>query len=184
MPKIDFGAFALVPVPLLGGSTAGELIPELVRHAQQPLIELKVAAVPWAERHELCEERLGYRNGYRPRRLTTHVGDIDLQVTKLCSGSILPSILETRRRLDQSLYAVFMAAYVAGVSTRKADILFSALGSQSGISESQARLIFSEVVWQAQASSVPIPAWCCLKPATALWCSTILLTVPLRDFEE
>ena len=33
-----------------------------------------------ADRHERSAERLGYRNGYRPRVLTTHVGDIDLRI--------------------------------------------------------------------------------------------------------
>jgi transposase-like protein len=47
------------------------------------------------------------------------VGDIDLLIPKLRSGSSLPSILEPRRRVDQVLYAVVMEAYVAGVSTRK-----------------------------------------------------------------
>ena len=77
--------------------------------------------------------------------------DIDLQILKLCSGSILPLILETRRRLDQSLYVVGMEAYVPGVLTNKPSTLFAALGGQSGISKSQARLICSEIVLQAQA---------------------------------
>ena len=96
MPKMDSGASALAP--LLDGSTAGELIPELVRHGLQQLIELEVAAVLGAERYERSEDRLGHRNGYRPRVLTTQVGDIDLQIPKLRSGSFLPSILEPRRR--------------------------------------------------------------------------------------
>ncbi|WP_094554841.1 hypothetical protein [Synechococcus sp. 1G10] len=36
---------------LLDGSSAGELIPELVRHGLQQLIELEVAAVLGADRH-------------------------------------------------------------------------------------------------------------------------------------
>jgi transposase-like protein len=98
MPKTDSGASALAP--LLDGSSAGELIPELVRHGQQQLIELVVAAVLGAERHERTDERLGYRNGSRPRLLTTQVGDIDLRIPKLRSGSFLPTILEPRRRVD------------------------------------------------------------------------------------
>ena len=43
MPKTDSGASALAP--LLDGSTVGELIPEIVRHGLQQLIELEVAAV-------------------------------------------------------------------------------------------------------------------------------------------
>jgi putative transposase len=149
MPKSHSAATELAP--LLDGSTAGELIPELVRHGLQQLIELEVAAVLGAERYERSEDRLGHRNGYRPRVLTTQVGDIDLQIPKLRSGSFLPSILEPRRRVDQALYAVVMEAYVAGVSTRKVDALVAALGSQSGISKSQVSRICADIDVQVQA---------------------------------
>jgi transposase-like protein len=78
MPKLDSGASSLAS--LLDGSTAGELIPELARYGLQQLIALEVAAVHGADRHERSEERLGYRNGYRCRSLTTQVGDIDLLI--------------------------------------------------------------------------------------------------------
>ena len=84
MPNTNGAATELAP--LLDGSTAGELIPELVRRGLQQRVELEVAAVIGAERHERSEERLGYRNGYRPRRLTTQVGDIDLLIPKRRSG--------------------------------------------------------------------------------------------------
>ena len=44
----------------------------------KPLIELEVAAVLGADRHGRTDERLGYRNGSRPRLLTTQVGDLPL----------------------------------------------------------------------------------------------------------
>lgn len=137
--------------PLLDGSSAGELIPELVRHGLQQLIELEVAAVLGAERHERSDDRLGYRNGYRPRLLTTQAGDIDLRIPKLRSGSFLPSILEPRRRVDQALYGVVMEAYVGGISTRKVDALVAALGVQSGISKSQVSRICADIDVQVQA---------------------------------
>lgn len=149
MPKSHRAAVDLAP--LLDGSSAGELIPELARYGLQQLIELEVAAVLGADRHERTEERLGYRNGYRPRSLTTQVGDIDLLIPKLRSGSFLPSILEPRRRVDQALYAVIMEAYIGGVSTRKVDALVGALGSQSGISKSQVSRICQEIDQQVQA---------------------------------
>ena len=149
MPKLDSGASSLAS--LLDGSSAGELIPELARHGLQQLIELEVAAVLGADRHERSEDRLGYRNGYRPRSLTTQVGDIDLLIPKLRAGSFLPSILEPRRRVDQALYAVIMEAYIGGVSTRKVDALVGALGSQSGISKSQVSRICQEIDQQVQA---------------------------------
>jgi putative transposase len=149
MPKTYFAAVDLAP--LLDGSSAGELIPELARRGLQQLIELEVAAVLGADRHERTDERLGYRNGYRPRSLTTQVGDLDLLIPKLRAGSFLPSILEPRRRVDQALYAVIMEAYIGGVSTRKVDALVAALGSQSGISKSQVSRICQEIDQQVQA---------------------------------
>jgi len=65
---------------LLGDSKAVELIPELAHQGLQQHIELEVAAVLGAERHERSEERLGYCNGYRSRSLTTQVVDIDLLI--------------------------------------------------------------------------------------------------------
>ena len=65
-----------------------------------------------AELYERCEDRVGHRNGYLPRLITTQVDDIDLQIPKLRSGSFLRSILEPRRRVDQALYALVMEAYV------------------------------------------------------------------------
>ena len=135
MPKSHCAAPELAS--LLDGSSAGQLIPELARHGLQQLIELELAAFLGADWHERIEERLGHRNGYRPRTLTTQVGDLELQIPKLRSGSFLPTILEPRRRVDQALYAVIMEAYIGGVSTRKVDALVAALGSQSGISKSQ-----------------------------------------------
>jgi hypothetical protein len=77
-PKTHFAAPELAS--LLDSSTAGELIIELARHGLQQLIELEVAAVLGADRQERSEERLGYRNGYRLRSLTTQLGDIDLLI--------------------------------------------------------------------------------------------------------
>jgi hypothetical protein len=68
--------------PLLDGNSAGELIPELVRHGLQQLIELEFAAVLGTERHERSEDRPGYRNGYRPR--VPHPGPI--QSISSCSA--------------------------------------------------------------------------------------------------
>jgi putative transposase len=117
MPKENSGASALVS--LLNGSTAEELTPEPARHGLQQLIELDVAAVLGADRQERREERCGYRNGSRPRLLTTRVGDLPLSIPKLSAGTFHPTILEPRRRIDQAQYAVIMEAWVKGVTTRR-----------------------------------------------------------------
>lgn len=94
----------------------------------QDLIDAEATAVIGAGRYERTETRTTERNGSRPRLLTTHAGDIQLAVPKLRSGSFVPSILSSRRRIDQALYGVVMEAYVQGVSTRAVDDLVVALG--------------------------------------------------------
>ena len=65
----------------------------------QQLIELEASAVLGDDRHERTEERLGNRNGYRPRSLASEAGVIDLLILKLRAG-FLPSILKPRLRID------------------------------------------------------------------------------------
>ena len=115
------------------------------------LIELEVAAVLGADRHERSEDRLGYRNGNRPRLLATQVGDTTLLIPKLRADSFLLSILEPRRRVDQALYGVVMEAYIGGISTRTVDALVAVLGVQSGISKSQVSRICADIDIQVQA---------------------------------
>jgi putative transposase len=98
---------------LMDGTNTGELIPELVRQVLLDLIDAKVAATLGAQRHERSEDRLGYRNGSRPRLLTTQVGDLSLAIPKLRSSSFFSSILEPRRRIDHALFAVVMEALAA-----------------------------------------------------------------------
>jgi putative transposase len=120
------------------GTTAGALIPEIVRRGFQDLLEAEVSAAIGATRHERCpDERTTHRNGYRQRLLTTQVGDLSLAIPKLRQGSFFPDWLEPRRRVDKALYAVVMEAYTGGISTRKVDSLVEALGGASGISKSE-----------------------------------------------
>jgi putative transposase len=123
---------------LMEGTTAGALIPEIVRRGFQDLLEAEVSALTGAQLHERCpDQRSTHRNGYRERLLTTHVGDLTLAIPRLRQGSFFPSWLEPRRRVDKALYAVVMEAYTGGISTRKVDALVEALGGASGISKSE-----------------------------------------------
>ena len=123
---------------LMEGTTAGALIPEIVRRGFQDLLEAEVSAAIGASRHERCpDERSTHRNGYRQRLLTTQVGDNSLAIPKLRQGSFFPDWLEPRRRVDKTLYAVVMEAYTGGISTRKVDALVEALDGASGVSKSE-----------------------------------------------
>ena len=143
MAQQEFDPYALLDTLRAGGDV--DIIRQAVELVLQALIEAEATAVIGAAPHERSEERQNYRNGHRPRLLSTKAGDISLKIPKLRSGSFFPEILERRRRVDRALYAVVMEAYVHGVSTRKVDDLVCALGASSGISKSEVSRICSEL---------------------------------------
>jgi putative transposase len=111
----------------------------------QALIEAELASVIGALPHERSSSRTTHRNGHRPRVLASTAGDLELRIPKLRSGSFFPSLLERRRRVDQSLFAVIMEACLHGTSTRKVDDLVKALGADSGISKSEVSRICADL---------------------------------------
>ena len=111
----------------------------------QALIEAELSSVIGALPHERTDTRTAQRNGHRPKTISTVAGDLELQIPKLRAGSFFPSLLERRRRVDQSLFAVIMEAYLHGTSPRKVDDLVKALGADSGISKSEVSRICAEL---------------------------------------
>ena len=111
----------------------------------QALIEAELSSVIGAAPHQRTDSRLAQRNGHRPRTVTTTAGDLELRIPKLRAGSFFPSLLERRRRVDQSLFAVIMEAYLHGTSTRKVDDLVKALGADTGISKSEVSRICADL---------------------------------------
>jgi putative transposase len=100
------------------------------------LMEAEVAAQIGAELGERTPDRVAHRNGYRPRGWDTRVGELELRIPRLRTGSYFPSFLEPRRRAEQALVAVVQEAYVNGVSTRRVDRLVEQLGI-AGMSKDQ-----------------------------------------------
>jgi hypothetical protein len=86
IPKSNSAGFK--PKTIQQGSTAGELIPELARYGLQQPMELEVAAVIGADRHERTEVRHGYRNRYSLRSLTTQVDDINGVATRIVDALV------------------------------------------------------------------------------------------------
>src|SRR3954469_22148985 len=111
----------------------------------QALVDAELTSVIGAGPWERTDQRTAQRNGHRARTLTTTAGDLELRIPKLRTGSFFPSLLERRRRVDQSLFAVIMEAYLHGTSTRKVDDLVKALGADTGISKSEVSRICAEL---------------------------------------
>ena len=129
----------------LKGADVEDRIRQAATTIYQALIEAELTSVIGANPHERSDGRTAQRNGHRPKTITTTAGDLQLQIPKLRTGSFFPSLLERRRRVDQSLFAVIMEAYLHGTSTRKVDDLVKALGADSGISKSEVSRICAEL---------------------------------------
>src|ERR1700759_2261473 len=70
------------------------------------IMEAEVAQLAGAELGERAPgRRSAQRNGYRDRRWDTRVGEIELQIPRLRTGSYLPSFLEPRRRAGEGVGA-------------------------------------------------------------------------------
>jgi transposase-like protein len=83
------------------------------------VLEAQVAEHVQAEPYERTQERRGYRNGYKPRQLTTRVGTLALRVPQVRDGSFSPELFERYQRSEEALVCTLMEMVVNGVSTRK-----------------------------------------------------------------
>jgi putative transposase len=105
------------------------------------LMEAEVCTLTGAELGERApDRRQTQRNGYRQRRWDTRVGELELAIPRLRTGSYFPWFLEPRRRVEQALVAVVQEAYVNGISTRKVDRLVEQLGLQGMTKDTVSRL--------------------------------------------
>jgi putative transposase len=123
---------------------------ELLALVLDRAMELEVDQRAGAGRYERDADRQTYRNGTRVRRFDTRLGTIDLAVPKLRFGGYVPTFLERRSRSERALVAVVQEAMLAGVSTRKMEKLFRALGVES-ISKSQVSELCAELDAKATA---------------------------------
>ena len=93
---------------------------ELVRTLVQEAMEAEVAEHVGADRHERKTDRSGYRNGYKPRKLQTRVGALDLEVPQTRGMEpYRPSLFGRYARSERALLSACAEMYFQGVSTRK-----------------------------------------------------------------
>ncbi len=85
------------------------------------------AAFLGAEAHERTDSRRGYANGFKPKTVSTRVGQIEFEVPQVRDVSdgdgFYPSALEKGLRSEQALKNAIAEMYVNGVSTRKVAIV-------------------------------------------------------------
>src|SRR5690606_18285315 len=91
------------------------------------LLQLLLNQMPQAQRdkalcagpYERTEQRRGYRNGYKPRKLVTRVGTLTLRVPQVREGEFSPELFQRYQRSEQALVLALMEMVINGVSTRK-----------------------------------------------------------------
>jgi len=85
-----------------------------------------------AGHHERCEDRQGYRNGYKPRKLKTRVGELELEVPQVrdCEP-YQPSFFGRYQRHERAILVACAEMYFQGVSTRNVqEVLEKMCGGQ------------------------------------------------------
>jgi putative transposase len=100
---------------LSGENQLAQLLEAVVNQVLNAQVTEQLQAAPY----ERSEERQGYRNGYKPRQLTTRVGALQLRVPQVREGTFSTELFARYQRSEQALILALMEMVVNGVSTRK-----------------------------------------------------------------
>lgn len=98
-----------------GESQLGQLVEAVLNQVLEAQAAEQLQAAPY----ERTTERQGYRNGYKPRRLTTRVGQLVLRVPQVREGVFSTELFARYQRSEQALILTLMEMVVNGVSSRK-----------------------------------------------------------------
>ena len=108
-------------------------------------MQIERSQVLQAQPYERNEERLGYANGFKPKKLSTSLGKLDLQIPQVRGDiSFYPSSLERGCRSEKALKLALAEMYIQGVSTRKVQAITEQLCGTS-ISSTQVSRLSAEL---------------------------------------
>lgn len=94
-------------------------LPEAFRIILNLAMKIERSKVLQAEPNERTPLRQGFANGFKPKTVSTRVGDICLAVPQVRDGvAFYPSALEKGLRSERALKVAIAEMYIQGVSTR------------------------------------------------------------------
>ena len=96
-----------------------EFLRRIVERVLQQLLEAEITEHVGAAPYERTQNRKGHRNGYKPRKLKTRVGSLELLVPQDREGTFSTQLFARYQRNEKALVLALMEMYVEGVSTRK-----------------------------------------------------------------
>ena len=92
---------------------------EFLEAMVQQVLRIEVGRHLEAAPHERSQRRKGYRNGTKPRRLNTRVGELELEVPQVRGCEPYhPSLFAKWQRSERALLVACAEMYFQGVSTR------------------------------------------------------------------
>lgn len=96
-----------------------DALPELIRSMMNAAMQAERQHYLQAAPYERTSERRGYANGFKPKTVTTRVGQVTFDVPQVRDGRFYPQALEKGLRSERALTLALAEMYVQGVSTRK-----------------------------------------------------------------
>lgn len=72
-----------------------------------------------ARLHERSDERIGHANGYKPKKIKSRLGELNLEVPQVRGLGFYPKSIEKGNRSERSLKLAIAEMYLQGVSTRR-----------------------------------------------------------------
>ena len=101
---------------------------------------VQLASMPY----ERTEERKGYRNGSRTRKLKTVDGELELKKPQIREFPFRTAVFDRYSRVDKALDSVILESYIQGVSTRNVKSIVENLGMEN-VSASYVSALASEL---------------------------------------
>jgi len=104
-----------------------EAVPGMIRLLINKAMEAERRAYLKAEPYQHTPERTGQANGYKPKTVTTRMGEITFEIPQVREGGFYPQALEKGLRSERALNLALAEMYVQGVSTRKVSAIVEKL---------------------------------------------------------
>lgn len=110
-------------------SEDGDFLHALAEVFLRGVMEEEVRQHVGASPHERTASRQGSRNGYKPRKLKTRVGELELSVPQVRGMEpYQPSVFARYQRSERALLSACAEMYFMGVSTRKVASVLEKMG--------------------------------------------------------
>lgn len=94
-----------------------------------------------AEPYERTEHRRDQANGFKPKTITTRLGELSLLVPQTRNAQFYPSAIEKGIRSERALFAAIAEMYIQGVSTRKVNAILQELCGSEVSSTQVSRIV-------------------------------------------